>query len=103
MAGAAVTAKLGFEIVEQEGSVIVGAFKGAAGEGRVITEMSRNGDTLLLSGTHIEGKGTLKEALQVAKQFGKDQGAKKVVIEPGKRTTGAKPGHTPRTIEIDTE
>lgn len=92
-----------FRIVEREGNVLIGAFKGAAGEGRVITEAVKESDTLILRGLHIEGKATLKEALQVAREFGKSQGVKRVVIEPGKRTTGANPGHTPRRIVVEVE
>ena len=84
------------------GNVVVASFKGANGEARVITEMVRDGDKLVLRGTHIEGDGTLKEALAAAKSFGREQGAKQVVIEGGVRTTGANPGRAPRPITIDT-
>ena len=95
--------QLAFKVLEREGDVIIGSFKGAAGEARVITEATMEGDTLFLRGTHIEGKGTLREALGVARQMGDSAGAKKVVIEPGTRTTGANPGRTPRPLVIDLE
>jgi hypothetical protein len=97
-----VAARSGVTILEREGNVIIGSFKGSAGEARFITEMVREGDTLILRGTHIEGQGTLKEALNVAKQFGHEQGASRVIIEGGRRTRGANPGHVPRPIIIET-
>jgi hypothetical protein len=95
-AGGAVT------ILEREGNVIIGSFQGAAGEARVITELVTNGDTLILRGTHIEGSATLREGLDAAAQFGRDQGARRVIIEGGRRTTGANPGHVPRPITVET-
>jgi len=90
------------KILEREGNVIIASFRGAAGEARVITEMVREGETLILRGTHIEGSATLKEALNVASQFGREQGVKRVIIEGGRRTTGANPGHIPRSITVET-
>jgi hypothetical protein len=100
--GAKDIAKSGVEILIQDGNHIVAAFKVANGEGQVVTELVREGDTLILRGTHIEGQATLKEALSAAKAFGREQGARKVIIEGGKRTTGANPGHIPRPIELET-
>jgi hypothetical protein len=95
-------AKGGVQILEQEGNVIIGSFKVAGGEARVATEIVRDGDTLILRGTHIEGQGTLKEALEAAKQFGREQGAKKIIIEGGAQTTGANPGRVPRPVTVET-
>ena len=67
-----------------------------------MAEMVQDGDRLILRGAHIEGDGTLKEALSAAKAFGREQGVKEVVIEGGARTTGANPGHVPRPITIGT-
>jgi len=95
-------AKAGVQILERDGNIVVASFQVAKGEARVITEVVRDGDRMILRGTHIEGEGTLKEALSAAKSFGRDQGAKSVVIEGGVRTTGANPGHAPRPITLDT-
>jgi hypothetical protein len=97
-----IAATSGLTILEREGNVVIGSFKGAAGEARVISEMVREGDTLILRGTHIEGRTTLKEAFNVAREFGRQQGAKTVIIEGGARTTGANPGHVPKPIRLET-
>lgn len=96
------SAKSGVQILEREGNIVIAAFKVAKGEARVAAEMVRDGDKLVLKGAHIEGSGTLKEALSAAKSFGREQGVKEVVIEGGIRTTGANPGHLPRPITIST-
>ncbi len=98
--GAKEVAKSTVQILEREGNIVVGVFKVANGEAREIAEMIRDGDRLILNGAHIEGAGTLKEALNAAKAFGREQGAKEVVIQGGIRTTGANPGHAPRPISI---
>lgn len=102
VAEAATAAKGGIRILQQEGNVIIAAFDGAAGEARVATELVREGETLILRGAHIEGQATLKEALEAAKQFGRENGAKRIIIEGGRRTTGANPGHIPRPIILET-
>jgi len=101
-AAEALATKNGVKFIEREGNVVVASFKGANGEARVIAEMVRNGDTLILRGAHIEGSGTLKEALSAAKTFGRELGFKQVIIEGGARTTGANPGHIPRAITLIT-
>ncbi|HWK89262.1 MAG TPA: RHS repeat-associated core domain-containing protein, partial [Longimicrobium sp.] len=89
-------------ILEQEGNHIIGAFEAARGEARFVTEMVREGDDLILRGTHIEGEATLRESLEAARSFGREQGATRVIIEGGVRTTGARPGHAPRTLVVET-
>jgi len=99
---AAKAAKSGIQILEREGNTVIASFKVAKGEARVIAEVMREGDTLFLRGAHIEGQGTMREAIQAARAFGQEQGAKRVIIEGGIRTTGANPGHTPRPITVET-
>jgi RHS repeat-associated protein len=96
------TPKAMVQILEREGNVVIASFKVANGEARVAAEVIRDGERLILRGAHIEGDGTLKEALSAAKSFGREQGVKQIIIEGGLRTTGAKPGHLPRPITIDT-
>ena len=92
-----------FQILEREGNIIIASFKVAAGKANVMTEVGRHGDDLILSGTHIEGSATLKEALQMAKDLGKAAGARRVIIKGAIRTTGARPGHVPKPIVIEIE
>lgn len=92
----------GVKIVAQEANIIIATIKGARGESRIISEAFADGSTLILRGTHIEGMATLKESLSAAKAFGASQGFKSIVIEGGRRTTGANPGHIPKAFTIYT-
>jgi RHS repeat-associated protein len=91
---------IGLKILEVEGNVIRGSFQGANGEARFVTEVVKDGETLILRGTHVEGSATLKEGLEAARQLGRQEGASNVIVEGGRRTTGANPGHTPRPITV---
>jgi len=96
----------GVQILEQEGNEVVGSFKVAGGEARFQAEVVREGDTLIVRGAHIEGDATMDELYKVAEQYGREQGVSKVIIEGGKRTTGARAintgvGRAPRPIIIE--
>jgi len=92
------------DIVDRDGDVVELLAKGSKGDISVITKMNKKGDDLILSGTHIDGggKGTssLSELKGLAKDLGRQQGVKNVIVNGGKRTTGANPGKTPRPIKI---
>jgi RHS repeat-associated protein len=92
------------EIVQQEGNLVEMVGKSAQGEIRVLTEMTKQGDTLVLKGLHMEGAGPgsmgVRELYQFVRQLGREQGVKKVIIEGAERTTGANPRSIPRTVEI---
>ena len=77
--------------------------KVAGGEATFTGEILREGDALILRGAHVEGSGTWSELRAAAQQWGRANGVKRVVIEGGKRTTGANPGHIPRPIIIEVE
>lgn len=49
------------------------------------------------------GKELVREIREAAKQFGKEQGAKEVIIQGGARTSGANPGHTPPPFRISVQ
>lgn len=49
----------------------------------------------------IEGNATLRKVLQTAERYAREQGVKMVIIEGGRRSIGANPGHIPRPIVID--
>jgi len=92
----------GVHILERDGNVIHAVFNVAKGKAEVIAEALKVGNTLVLKGAHISGQGTLREALEAAKAFGREQGVTRVVIEGGIRSTGANPGHIPRPIILET-
>lgn len=89
-------------IIQTDGDVVELAATMAKGEVRVITEMAREGDTLILKGMHIDGPGAgslgLRQMRDLATDLGRQQGVRRVTIYGGMRTTGANPGHTPRPI-----
>ena len=89
------------QIVERDGDVV--RIVGAGPE--VIARMLRSGGDLVLEGLSIDGAGRgsqgLKELRRLAREFGADQGAKRILIRGTPRTTGAKPGKIPREIVID--
>jgi hypothetical protein len=91
-------------IVEQDGNVFLLVIKGAKGDIQVATEITREGERLILKGTHIQGAGkgtsSLSELRDAARILGKQQGVKEVVIEGGARTSGANVGKTPIPITI---
>lgn len=92
------------QIVQREGSLVEMVGTGPKGEIRVLTEMVKEGDALVLRGMHMQGPGAgtvgLRELREFARQLGREQGVNRVLIEGGTRTTGANPGHIPRRIEI---
>ena len=92
------------EILQQEGNLVEMVGKSASGEIRVLAEMTKQGDTLVLKGLHMEGGGPgsmgVGELFQFARQLGKENGVTKVIIEGAERTTGVNPGSIPRTVEI---
>jgi hypothetical protein len=89
------------QILEQEGNTVSGSFKVAGGEARFMADVTRQGDTLIISGAHIEGDATLKEVLQTAERYGREQGVARVIVQGGTRSTGANPGHIPRPLVIE--
>jgi hypothetical protein len=70
----------------------------------VITELVLVGDALLARGLHVSGQGpgTASAPLlrRAARELGQQWNARRVIIEGGVRTTGARPGHPPRRLVI---
>jgi len=91
-------------IVEQEGNLFELSIPGAKGDLSVITEMTKNGNQLVLSGMHIQGAGagtsSLSELRNIARVLGQQFSVDEVVINGGDRTSGANVGKTPRPITI---
>ena len=91
-------------IVDADGSVVERLAITPAGDVRVIAEMTREGDELVLKGLHVDGPGAgslgLRGLRDLARVLGRQQGALRVKIYGGLRTTGANPGHTPRPVII---
>jgi hypothetical protein len=94
-------------IIEQDGDVLWIEAVGMFGRIDLITNLRWDADSLVLHKLHIAGMGAgtagLRELKNLARQFGRDQRARRIVIEGAKRTTGANPGHIPRPIVIELE
>ena len=80
---------------------------GPEGEIEVIAAMTREGDTLILAGLHIEGPGSgslgIGPLRDFARRLGRQQRVRRVVVFGARRTTGASQGHTPRPMLIEVE
>ena len=91
-------------IVEIDGDVVELAATLPIGEIRIITGFKLEGEDLVLMGLHIDGPGAgslgLHTLRDLARDFGRQCSAKRVMIQGGIRTTGAAPGHVPRAIVI---
>jgi hypothetical protein len=93
-------------IVDQVDDVVELAGSAGGHPIRVMANMSREGGTIYLRQAHIQGPGPgqvgVKGLFDAAREFGRSQGASKVVIEGAKRTTGAgaQKGAVPRVWEI---
>jgi riboflavin biosynthesis pyrimidine reductase len=94
-------------IIEQEGSTVHLHIKGAKGDIEVMAEMTKEGDKLILRNAHVQGGGagtsSLSELKSAARELGKQQGVKEVVVEGGTRTSGANVGKAPIPIKIKVE
>lgn len=90
-------------IVDRDGNVVE-----IVGQGTtpitIIAELQVVGSTLILKGVHVDGRGpgssSVGELREMARELGRQHGAKEVTILGAKRTTGAAPGKTPRPITI---
>jgi RHS repeat-associated protein len=89
--------------IEQEVAEIVGA--GAHGEIRIMGNLSREGDVITLGSAHIEGPGpgssSVTEMKMIIEEFGRQQGASRVVVQGATRTTGRHAGRVPRPFIVD--
>lgn len=94
-------------VVERDGDTVRLVGDGPKGRIEVIARMTRTGDTLVLDGLHADGGGPgsqgLGEIRAFARQLGRQEGAKRVEVRGGTRTTGANPGKVPRPITFDVE
>jgi hypothetical protein len=88
----------------QEGNLKVVIGQGPKGQVRIMGTFTKEGDTLYIRGAHIEGPGAARvgyrDIMEYGREYGRQQGVKQVIIEGQARTTGARPGHTPRPIII---
>ncbi|WP_230413073.1 beta strand repeat-containing protein [Paraburkholderia antibiotica] len=91
-------------LVEQDGSIYQFSIPGVNGDLSVVTEMTQNGNQLVLNGMHIDGPGagssSLSQLRNIARALGQQYGVDEVVINGGTRTSGASPGKVPRSITI---
>jgi hypothetical protein len=91
------------EVTEAEGVIEIVA-EGENGEIRIMGNIETNEGTITLDQTHIRGQGAgtsgLREMGEIIREFGRSRGASEVIIQGATRTTGARPGHTPRPIRV---
>jgi hypothetical protein len=94
------------EIVEQDGDVVEIRASGNTTV-TVICDMQLVGQTLILNRLHLDGSGpgssSIGELREMVREFGRQRGAKEVMVLGAKRTTGAAPGKVPRPIVIKVE
>ncbi len=102
LAGAKATSSI--KLVEQDGNIYQFSIPGSNGDLSVVTEMTQNGNQLILNGMHIDGPGagssSLGQLRNIARALGQQYGVDEVVINGGTRTSGANPGKVPRSITI---
>jgi len=94
-------------ILEESGGVIHLEVKTAQGTYEVISNITREGDKVVLEGAHIQGSGSgqfgpglLKELRAAARQFMEQEGVSAVEVRPGVRTSGANPGRAMRPFTV---
>ena len=91
------------EATEEEGMIEIVA-EGENGEIRIMGNIEINEGTITLEQAHIQGQGSgtsgLKEMGEIIREFGRSRGASEVIIQGATRTTGARPGHTPRPTRV---
>jgi hypothetical protein len=91
------------EVTEEEGVIEIVA-EGENGEIRIMGNIETTEGTITLDQAHVQGQGAgtsgLKEMGTIIREFGRTRGASEVIIQGATRTTGARPGHTPRLIRV---
>lgn len=98
-------------VVERDGNVVHLLAQASNGEAvEAITTMTREGDTLTLSGLHVQGSGpgalgpdAVGELRALARELGRQEGVRTVLVSGGVRTTGAGAAalRSPRVIRIE--
>jgi hypothetical protein len=92
-------------ILAEDGVKIIGVMTRSGVELEVAFEEVWEGTTLIVRRAHIQGASPgevgVKELLRLAKQYGREQGAQKIVLEGAKRTTSSMAGKVPRPWVLD--
>lgn len=93
------------EILERDEDAIRLVARGPKGEIEVVVSVTREGDTLILRGRHINGPGPgllgVAELREFGREFARFYGTRRLLIFGGVRYTGAKPRHVPRSVVIE--
>jgi RHS repeat-associated protein len=93
--------KSGITLLQSSGNIVeLGITKGGK-TSEVLAEAYLEGSTLTLKRAHIQGELALRDIIEQAKLFGRENGLTKIIVEGAERTTGANPGHIPRPITIN--
>ena len=92
------------KIVEEDEEAIELLAKGKKGEITIYANLFKEGNCLILKNVHLDGIGpgysSLTELRQIAREFGKMNQVKEVIIYGFRRTTGAHVGKQPIPIKI---
>lgn len=96
-----VFAAAGMEISERDGDTIHLSIQTEAGLVTVIADLVRLDDRLVIDGAHVEGRGLSRTRIhQLAQAFGEVEDVVEVIIQGGRRTSGARPGSIPSPIKV---
>lgn len=105
-------ARATLEILEESGGAIHLLAHSSRGTVEIISDISVQGNALVLSGLHANGVGVqagqlgrqgINEIKQALAEMGKSRGAEKVLVQGGVRSQGKMEGRTPSLIEIPVE
>ena len=93
------------KIIFKDGDVVIIKGQHAKGTVEVIANIVKKDGTLILNKAHIDGPGAgsmgIKALKEIGQAFGRQQGVKKLIINPGMRTTGKMQGKVPSPITIN--
>jgi len=92
-------------VLAEDGAKIVEVSTKGGARLEVAFEEVWEGNTLTLKGTHVQGASPgqvgPKELLNLAREYGREQGAGRIIVQGATRTTSSMAGRTPRPWVLD--
>jgi len=93
------------EVIAKDGDAVHLAGQSSAGRIEVMANQRIEGGTLYLQKAHIEGGAPgqfgPRELKEFMREYGRQMGVSRVVVEGATRTTGTRPGHVPRPFVVE--